>query len=207
MPSQVDSLLEAYASHESGHTRDMNREPDITGLLLAWRSGDPGALDRLFPLVYEELRGIAHRQLRGERPERSLDTTGLVHEAYLKLVDQTRVQWADRAHFFGVAAGAMRRILVDQARRRGALKRGAAPRRVSLTDLPVAIEERADTLIALDEALTELAGVDERLSRVVECRFFGGLTEDETAEALGVTARTVRRDWTKAKGWLHRVLR
>jgi len=96
---------------------------------------------------------------------------------------------------------------VDQARRRGALKRGAAPRRVSLTDVPVAIEERADTLIALDEALAELAGVDERLSRVVECRFFGGLTEEETAEALGVTARTVRRDWTKAKGWLHRVLR
>ena len=186
---------------------DMDREPDITGLLLAWRAGDRDALDRLFPLVYEQLRGIAHRQLKGERPERTLDTTGLVHEAYLKLVNQTRVQWADRAHFFAVAARAMRRILVDQARRRGALKRGAAPRRVSLTDLPVAIEERADTLIALDEALTELAGVDERLSRVVECRFFGGLTEDETAEALGVTARTVRRDWTKAKGWLHRVLR
>ncbi len=185
----------------------MDREPDITGLLLAWRAGDRDALDRLFPLVYEQLRGIAHRQLKGERPERTLDTTGLVHEAYLKLVNQTRVQWADRAHFFAVAARAMRRILVDQARRRGALKRGAAPRRVSLTDLPVAIEERADTLIALDEALTELAGVDERLSRVVECRFFGGLTEDETAEALGVTARTVRRDWTKAKGWLHRVLR
>src|SRR6266487_2384287 len=186
---------------------DMDREPDITGLLLAWRAGERDALDRLFPLVYDALRGIAHRQLRGEHPDRTLGTTALVHEAYLKLVDQTRVQWADRAHFFGVAAGAMRRILVDQARRRGALKRGAAPRRVSLADVPVAIEERADTLIALDEALAELAGVDERLSRVVECRFFGGLTEEETAEALGVTARTVRRDWTKAKGWLHRVLR
>jgi len=185
----------------------MNGEHDITGLLLAWRAGERDALDRLFSLVYEELRGIAHRQLRGEHPERSVGTTGLVHEAYLKLVDQTRVQWTDRAHFFAVAAGAMRRILVDQARRRGALKRGAAPRRVSLTDLPVAIEERADTLVALDEALTELAGVDERLSRVVECRFFGGLTEEETAEALGVTARTVRRDWTKAKGWLQRALR
>src|SRR5690348_11592933 len=127
----------------------MNSEHDITGLLLAWGAGDQDALDRLFPLVYEQLRGIAHRQLRGERPERSLDTTGLVHEAYLKLVDQTRVQWTDRGHFFGVAARAMRRILVDQARRRGALKRGAAPRRVSLSDVPVAIEERAETLIGL----------------------------------------------------------
>ncbi len=185
----------------------MDREHDITGLLMAWRAGDRDALDRLFPLVYDALRGIAHRQLRGEHPDRTLGTTALVHEAYLKLVDQTRVQWTDRGHFFAVAARAMRRILVDQARRRGALKRGAAPKRVSLTDFPVAIEERADTLIALDEALTELSVVDERLSRVVECRFFGGLTEEETAEALGVTARTVRRDWTKAKGWLQRALR
>ena len=185
----------------------MDDEHEITGILLAWRAGDPAALDRLFPLVYEELRTIAHRQLRGENPERSLATTALVHEAYLKLVDQTRVQWSDRAHFFGVAAGAMRRILVDQARRRGALKRGGTPRRVSLSDVPVAIEERADTLIALDDALTELAKVDDRLRRVVECRFFAGLTEEETAEALGVTARTVRRDWTKAKGWLQRALR
>ncbi len=185
----------------------MDRAHEISGLLLAWRAGDRDALDRLLPLVYDELRGIAHRQLRGEHPERSLGTTGLVHEAYLKLVDQTRVDWADRGHFFGVAARAMRHILVDQARRRSALKRGGAPKRVSLTDVPVALEERSDTLIALDEALTELARVDERLSRVVECRFFGGLTEEETAEALGVTARTVRRDWTKAKGWLQRALR
>lgn len=185
----------------------MDHEHEITGLLLAWRAGDRAALDRLFPLVYEELRGIAHRQLRRENPERSLATTGLVHEAYLKLVDQTRVQWADRAHFFGVAAGAMRRILVDQARRRGAVKRGGARKRISLSDVPVAIQERADTLVALDEALTALAEVDERLSQVVEYRFFGGLTEQETAEALGLTARTVRRDWTKAKGWLQRALR
>ena len=184
----------------------MNSEPDITGLLLAWRAGDRGALDRLFPLVYDALRGIAHRQLRGEHPDRTLGTTALVHEVYLKLVDQTRVQWTDRGHFFAVAARAMRRILVDQARRRGALKRGGASRPVSLTDVPVAVEERAETLIALDEALSELSELDERLSRVVECRFFGGLTEEETAEALGVTGRTVRRDWTKAKGWLQRAL-
>lgn len=185
----------------------MSGDHDITGLLLAWRAGDRDALDRLFPLVYDALRGIAHRQLRGEQPDRTLGTTALVHEAYLKLVDQSRVQWTDRGHFFAMAARAMRRILVDQARRRGALKRGAAPRRVSLTDLPLAVEERADALIALDDALTQLSEVDERLGRVVECRFFGGLTEEETAEALGVTDRTVRRDWIKAKGWLQRVLR
>lgn len=184
----------------------MDSRHDITGLLLAWRAGDQSALHRLFPLVYAELRGIAHRQLRGERSGHTLGTTALVHEAYLRLVDQTRVQWADRAHFFGVAAGAMRRILIDQARRRGARKRGAAPRRMSLDEVPIPIEERAETLLALDEALTELTAVDERIGRVVECRFFGGLTEEETADALGVTARTVRRDWTKAKGWLKRHL-
>ncbi len=181
-------------------------DADITGLLLAWRAGDADAFDRLFPLVYDQLRGIAHRQLGRERTGHTLDSTGLVHEAYLKLVDQTRVQWTDRVHFFAVAAQVMRRVLVDYARRLRAEKRGGAPKRVSLTDAVLVAEQRADTLVALDEALTELTGVDARLSRVVECRFFGGLTEEETAEALGVTARTVRRDWTKAKGWLHRAL-
>jgi RNA polymerase sigma factor (TIGR02999 family) len=185
----------------------MDREHDVTGLLLAWRSGDGDALNRLLPLVYEELRRIAHRQLGRERPGHTLETTGLAHEAYLKLIDQRRVQWADRAHFFAMAARVMRQVLVDQARRRGALKRGATPVRVSLSDVPLTIDERAETLLALDEALTELAAVDDRLGRVVECRFFAGLTEEETAEALGVTSRTVRRDWTKAKGWLQRALR
>ncbi|MGH7570095.1 MAG: sigma-70 family RNA polymerase sigma factor [Gemmatimonadales bacterium] len=184
----------------------MDGDADITGLLLAWRAGDAGALDRLFPLVYDELRRIAHHQLSRERTGHTLDTAALVHEAYLKLVDQTRVQWADRSHFFAVAARAMCRVLVDYARRLRAEKRGGAPKRVSLTDVMLVAEERADTLVALDQALTELAGVDERLSCVVECRFFAGLTEEETAEVLGVTARTVRRDWTKAKGWLHRRL-
>ncbi len=184
----------------------MDGDADITGLLRAWRAGDAGALDRLFPLVYDELRRIAHHQLSRERTGHTLDTAALVHEAYLKLVDQTRVQWADRSHFFAVAARAMRRVLVDYARRLRAEKRGGAPKRVSLTDVMLVAEERADTLVALDQALTELAGVDKRLCRVVECRFFGGLTEEETAEVLGVTARTVRRDWTKAKCWLHRAL-
>jgi RNA polymerase sigma factor (TIGR02999 family) len=178
----------------------------VTGLLLAWRAGRPEASDRLFPLVYEELRRIAHRQLGRERAGHTLDTTALVHEAYLKLVDQTQVQWVDRSHFLAVAAQAMRRILVDYARRYASDKRGGAPMRVSLTDATIVAEQRADLLLALDEALIDLAKMDERLSRVVECRFFGGLTEEETAEVLGVTARTVRRDWTKAKGWLHRVL-
>lgn len=184
----------------------MNTKHDITGLLLAWRAGDRTALDRVFPLVYEELRRIAHRQLEGERPEHTLGTTALVHEAYLKLVDQTRAQWADRAQFFAVAARAMRRILVDYARRHRALKRGGERVRISLDDPALVADERAETLIALDDALSRLAELDERLSRVVECRFFGGLTEEETAEALAVAARTVRRDWVKAKGWLYQAL-
>jgi RNA polymerase sigma factor (TIGR02999 family) len=182
-------------------------QPDITGLLMAWRAGDGSVVDQLLPLVYEELRGIAHRQLSRERPDRTLGTTALVHEAYLKLVDQTRAQWVDRAHFFAVAAGAMRRILVDYARRHQALKRGGAPAVVSLSDAALVAEERAEILVALDEALTRLAAIDPRMSRVVECRFFGGLTEEETAAALGVTPRTVQRDWVKAKGWLHHQLR
>lgn len=184
----------------------MDRDADITSQLLAWRAGEPSAQESLFPLVYEQLRRIAHRQMAGERAEHTLDTTGLVHEAYLKLVDQTRAEWTDRAHFFAVASNAMRRILVDYARRYRTAKRGTAPLRVSLTDAMLVTEERADTLLAVDEALTELARIDRRLGSVVECRFFAGLTEEETAEVLGVTARTVRRDWTKAKGWLHRTL-
>jgi len=184
----------------------MGDDLDITGLLLAWRGGATDARDRLFPLVYDQLRRIAHRQLGGERADHTLGTTGLAHEAYLKLVDQTRVAWADRSHFFAVASQVMRRILVDYARRLRAEKRGGAPKRVSLTDAMLVAEERADTLVALDEALIQLAAVDERLSRVVECRFFGGLTEEETAEVLDVTARTVRRDWIKAKGWLQHAL-
>ena len=178
----------------------------ITGALVAYRAGDPDALERLFPLVYDELRRVAHVQLRREEPGHTLGTTGLVHEAYFRLVDQTRVEWADRSHFFAVATQAMRRILVDYARRYKAAKRGGAPERVSLSDAMVIAEHRADTLLALDEALTQLASIDERLSRVVEYRFFGGLTEEETGELLGVTVRTVRRDWIKAKGWLHRAL-
>lgn len=175
----------------------------ITSILVEARDGDAEALSRLLPLVYDELRRIAQRQLRSERPDHTLNTTALVHEAYLKLVDQTQVEWRDRVHFYAIAAQAMRRILVDHARKYLAAKRGGQWQRVPLEKTAVSVVERADTLLALDEALTDLAQLDERLSRVVEYRFFGGLTEEETAEALGVTARTVRRDWVKAKGWLH----
>ena len=182
----------------------MSDDADVTGLLLAWRAGEPSADERLFPLVYDELRRIARGQLSRERAGHTLDTTALVHEAYFKLIDQTRVVWTDRGHFFAIAAQAMRRILVDYARR---YRRGATSRQVNLSNGMLVAEEQADTLLAVDQALSALAAVDERLSRVVECRFFAGLTEEETAEALGITDRTVRRDWTKAKGWLYARLR
>ena len=185
----------------------MSSQPDITGLLLDWQGGDADAIDRLLPLVYDELRRIAHHQLRGERADHTLGTTALVHEAYVRLVDQTRVQWADRAHFFAIAARAMRRVLVDYARQHRAAKRGGSAEPVSLDEAVVAAETRAESLIALDDALGRLASLDDRLCRVVECRFFGGLTEEETASALHVTSRTVRRDWVKAKGWLLQEMR
>ena len=179
----------------------------ITDLLLQLSVGDPSAMDRLFPLVYDELHRMARRALRREHLDHTLGTTGLVHEAYLKLVDQTRVGWRDRAHFFAVAALAMRRILVDYARRHRREKRGGGRRAVSLDESAISLDERAENLMALDEALTRLGALSPRLGRVVECRFFGGLTEEEIAEALGVTTRTVKRDWAKARGWLYQELK
>ena len=187
----------------------MDTRHQVTDLLAAWRRGESDALDRLLPLVYDELRRVASRQLGREATGHTLDTTALVHETYLRIVDQNRVEWADRAHFFAIAARAMRRVLLDHARRHHARKRGGGILPSTLEELTPGgstgdadADDRAETLIALDEALDELTTVDARLSRVVECRFFGGLTEEETAEALGVTARTVRRDWVKAKAWL-----
>jgi RNA polymerase sigma factor (TIGR02999 family) len=174
----------------------------VTDLLLQVRQGDAGAMDRLFPLVYEELKRIAHVRLRHERPGHTLDTTGLVHETYVRLVDQTRVEWRDRSHFLLAAAWAMRRILVDYARRNRAARRGGGQVRLTLDDdAPAA--ERGEMLLALDEALERLAALDPRLGRVVECRYFGGLTDQETADTLGVTRRTVQRDWVKARNWLY----
>jgi len=178
----------------------------ITDLLVQLRSGNPEAMDRLYSLVYEELRRMAHRQLRAERPGHTLGTTALVHETYLRLVDPTRVELRDRAHFFGMAARAMRQILVDYARRYRALRRGGGLRQVSLTE-DAGVAERGETLLALDEALERLAVLNGRLSQVIEFRYFGGFTEEETAEALGITTRTVQRDWAKARGWLYLELR
>jgi RNA polymerase sigma factor (TIGR02999 family) len=188
----------------------MHIEHEISELLVAWRMGDADALNRLFPLIYNELKQIARRQRGGKRGGATLTTTALVHETYLRLVDQSGAEWMDRAHFLAVAARAMRQLLIDHARRHQAAKRGGAWRRVTLdvdigTPSPVA-DDRADTLLTLDSALTRLAALDERASRVVECRFFGGMTEPETAAALGVTERTVQRDWVKAKGWLHQAI-
>lgn len=159
--------------------------------------------EQLLPLVYDELRRIAHRQLRLERHDHTLNTTGLVHEAYLRLAAVHRLGSLDRAHFFAVAARAMRRVLIDHARRYHALKRPGSRQRIPLEETELPVEERAGVLLALDEALERLAQLDGRQARVVECRFFGGMTEEETATALGIAPRTVRRDWAKAKGWLY----
>jgi RNA polymerase sigma factor (TIGR02999 family) len=183
----------------------MNQPPthEITRLIQEHRQGSRDALDRLFPLVYDELRRMAHRALLRERASHTLNTTALVHEAYLRLVDQHRANWNDRVHFLAIAATAMRRILVDYARRQKRLKRGGEQRPVDLDDAMLVADQRADTLLALDEALSGLGALNERLARVVECRFFAGLTTEETAAALQVTTRTVERDWQKARAWLY----
>ncbi len=169
-------------------------------------TGPSRHVDNLFPAVYDELRRIAHRHLEREATGHTLTTTDLVHQAYLTLSEQTRAQWTSRAHFMSVAATAMRRILVDHARSRHSVKRGGTLKRVPLDSVAPAAAQPPELLVALDEALERLRALDERQSRLVECRFFGGMTEDETAEALGIAVRTVRRDWTKAKSWLFREL-
>ncbi len=179
---------------------------DVTSLLVAWSEGDDGALAQLVPQVYAELRRLAHHHMRGERPGRTLQTTALVNEAYLRLVDTRRVRWQSRAHFLGVAAQAMRRVLVDAARARGARKRGGAEPPVSLDDGLLAAPERSASLVALDDALTALAEVDPRKSQVVELRYFAGLSVAETAAVMGVSPETVQRDWRVAKAWLLREL-
>lgn len=179
---------------------------DITGLLLAWGRGEQTALEKLTPLVFEELRKQARRYMRRQRSGHTLQTTALVNEAYLRLIDASRVQWQDRAHFFAVAAQLMRRILVDFARARGNLKRGGGAPVIALEDAPEVASERNADLIALDDALTTLAELNPRQSRIVELRYFGGLTEEETAEALQISPRTARRDWSLARAWLYREL-
>jgi RNA polymerase sigma-70 factor (ECF subfamily) len=181
---------------------------DVTQLLVAWGGGDQAALDELIPLVHEELRRLASRYMRREGPGHTLQTSALVNEAYLRLVNQKRVQWQNRAHFFGVAAQLMRRILVDHARRHASAKRGGGAQRMTLSECEASIVlEQAVEVIALDEALKRLAVMDRRKSEIVEMKFFGGLTTDEVAEVLKVTPRTVELEWRKAKAWLHRTIR
>jgi len=180
---------------------------EITQLLLAWSDGDQAALEKLTPLVYAELRRLAKGYMFGERPGHTLQTTALINEAYMRLIDWKNVRWQGRAHFFGVAAQVMRRILVDFARARHYAKRGGAAQQVSLDEAVTIHEDRSAELIALDEALKSLAEIDPRKSQVVELRFFGGLNAKETAEALKVSQRTVEREWNSARAWLYRELR
>ena len=178
----------------------------VTDLLIAWGRGEEAALARLMPLVHDELYRLAQRQMRGERKGHVLQTTALVNEAYVRLVDLSRVRWQDRAHFFAMSARLMRRILVDHARARRTLKRGGEVRVISLDDTAEISDRHESDFVALDDALEALAKIDARKSRIVEMRFFGGLTVDETAEALHVSAQTVMRDWQLAKVWLLREL-
>jgi RNA polymerase sigma factor (TIGR02999 family) len=177
---------------------------NVTQLLIGWGKGDKEALDQLLPLVYDELRRQAARYLRRERPGHTLQTTALIHEAYIRLVDQKRVQWQNRAHFFGIAAQLMRRILVDHARSRHRVKRGGSDVRVSLAEASLTVKARDLDVLAIDEALDHLAQVDERQAKVVELRFFSGLSVEETAEVLQISPATVKREWSMAKAWLHR---
>ena len=179
---------------------------EVTQLLLEWSNGDQQALERLLPLVYRELRKLAHQHLNRERPGHTLQTTDLVHEAYLKLVNQKGTQWQNRAQFFGIAAQLMRRILVDRARHNRRAKRGGGLAALSIDQETLAAPKSPVDLVALDEALTTLATADQRKAKIVELRFFGGLSVEETADFLKISPITVMRDWKMAKAWLHKTL-
>ena len=192
--------MERLAGRYNRPTRDL--VDDITGLLVAWGHGDEAALQQLIPLVHRELHEIARRCLKGERPGHTLQPTALVNEAYLRLIDVRRVSWKNRTHFLAMSARLMRRVLVDFARSRHYQKRGGGAMKVSLDEAHAVATERGQDLVALDEALTALSAVDERKARVIEMRFFGGLTVEETADVLHVSRETVLRDWRLARAWL-----
>lgn len=179
---------------------------EVTRILGQMADGDPAAMERLLPLVYEELRDLARREMVREREGHTLGATAVVHEAYLRLAELDRISWQGRAHFFGAAAMAMRRVLISYARSRNAQKRGSGVVPVPIDDVVLAAKERPGELLALDEALTRLEELNPRQARVVECRFFAGMSIDETAEALGISNATVRRDWALARAWLNREL-
>jgi RNA polymerase sigma-70 factor, ECF subfamily len=181
----------------------MSENQDVTLLLSALTRGDEGAASKLIPVVYDELRRLAGSYMRRERVDHTLQATALVHEAYLKLVEQRSVDWQSRAHFFGVAAQLMRRILIDYARGHSRQKRGGDDQKVSLDEALIFSEQQADELLAVDDSLNQLAKIDPRQAKVVEMRFFGGLSIEEAAEVLGVSPKTVKRDWSVAKAWLY----
>lgn len=185
-------------------TRSTPARHEVTQLLIDCSKGNQDAFKQLFPLVYEELRRLAHRYMTHERPGHTLQTTAVVHEAYLRLIDQKHVQWQNRAHFFAIASQMMRRILITHAQTHAYAKRGGGALKVSLDEAAVLSPERASDLIALDEALKGLTAIDPRRSQVVELRFFGGLSNEEIAEVLNISTNTVTRDWNVAKAWLHR---
>ena len=180
--------------------------PEITRLLVEWSDGNQAALDALMPIVHAELQKLAHSFMRRENSAHTLQTTALVNEAYLRLIDQNRVQWQNRTHFFGIAAQMMRRILIDHARKHEFAKRGGGAIKISLDDVAEISDEKAAEMIALDEALSELAEIDARRARVVELRYFGGLSNDEISTILKISVNTVMRDWNLAKAWLHHAL-
>jgi RNA polymerase sigma factor (TIGR02999 family) len=179
---------------------------NVSQLLQEWSKGEQQALEELLPLIYNELRQLAHNFLYRERPGHTLQTTALVHEAYLKLIDQRDARWQNRSHFFAIAAQAMRRILIDSARRHAAMKRGGPQEKLSLDEVPNVSIEPNLKLLALDEALNALAEIDPEQSRIVELRYFGGLTIDETAEVMKTSPATVKREWAMARAWLHQAL-
>jgi RNA polymerase sigma factor (TIGR02999 family) len=183
------------------------QDRQVTKILLAHGRGEEGAGDQLIELVYSKLRRIAHNQLRRGRPGQTLNTTGLVHEAYLKLVDPMQASWNNRRHFFAAAAKAMRHIIIDYARHKQRVKRGGGLQHVPLDEQKIAVEEHASELMELNRALEQLSAVSDRLVQVVECRFFAGLTEQETAETLETSVRTVQRDWRRARAWLREAMR
>jgi len=178
----------------------------VTRLLIRWREGDPQALEDLMPLVYDELRRLAHHYLQRERPEHTLQSTALVHEAYLRLAGQNPPQWQNRAHFFGIAAHLMRQILVEYARGHSAAKRGGSACKLTLDDVVLLTPQVDVDVVDLDRALTELSELDVQQGRIVELRFFGGLTIEDTSEVLGISPATVKRDWITARAWLHRAI-
>src|SRR5438876_6636730 len=202
MSSEPESASSATAGRDSGELRPADPQ-EVTQLLANWSQGDPTALEKLIPLVYQELRHLAHRYMEGQRPNHTLQTTALVNEAYLRLADQTNPNFTNRSHFFAVAAKAMRQILVDYAKAQQSQKRGAGASKVELNEAALISPEQTQTVLDVDEALERLAVLDSRKAHVVELKYFGGLDQDEIAEVLKISAVTVRRDWVFARAWLY----